>query len=277
MELDAREAQELEEKTRFAKSLDKACARTVKSATITGWCKIVEELPSGESAVERTTKEDLQKRRRDIMEGREAVEQNTFLAEDETTHLFERADKQIQALDLQEAEHQTDNEKSKKLISERSSINHTVSHKEGVAKKLEELVDKESKALEETLDNVQNVQYKLDIPQKKQEDEKQMLEKLLEEQKEVNVRMCRTFSESDDTVDLCLIPTDETAASQVWTWAQGMFMSTPAAHQAFFLAEGVLRQERPCSPQNVQDMVQGMVQSHCVGQNVLLLSLSLAL
>ena len=112
-------------------------------------------------------------------------------------------------------------------------------------KMLDELVDKESNALEEALDYVRNVQYRLDIPQMKPDDEKQMLEKLLEEQKEVNVRMCRTFSESDDTVDLCLIPTDGTAASQVWTWAQGMFMRTSAAHQAFLsLPEGALRQER---------------------------------
>ena len=136
MELDAREAREFEEKTRFATSLDEACARTVKPATITEWCKMVEEHPSGESSVAQPTKEDLhQKKRRDILEGREAVEKNTLLAEDaKNTHCLKEQTNRLQALELQEAEHQTDNEKSKKLTSERSSINDTVSHKEGVVK-----------------------------------------------------------------------------------------------------------------------------------------------
>ena len=55
MELDAREAQELEENTRSATSLD-------KPATITMWCEMVEEHPSGESSVEGPTKENLHKK-----------------------------------------------------------------------------------------------------------------------------------------------------------------------------------------------------------------------
>ena len=39
-------------------------------------------------------------------------------------------------------------------------------------------MDKESKALEEALDNARNAQYRLDIPQKKLADEKQVLKNL---------------------------------------------------------------------------------------------------
>ena len=55
-------------------------------------------------------------------------------------------------LDLQEREYQTDNEKSKKLTSELSSINDKVSNNEGAVGKRQELVEKESKALEEALE-----------------------------------------------------------------------------------------------------------------------------
>ena len=51
-------------------------------------------------------------------------------------------------------------EKSKTLTTSLSSIHDTVSHKEGVVKKLQELVDKESKALEEALDYVRIEQYR---------------------------------------------------------------------------------------------------------------------
>ena len=63
---------------------------------------------------------------------------------------------------------------------------------------------------------------------------------LLEARKEVHVRMCRRRSESNETANVFAMPKDEATASQVLTRAQGMFTSTPAAHQACLpLAEGV--------------------------------------
>ena len=64
---------------------------------------MVEEHPSGESFVERPTKEDLHQKKGVI-----------FCKADRRlrkTPLFERADEQLKALELQEAEHQTDNGK----------------------------------------------------------------------------------------------------------------------------------------------------------------------
>ena len=59
---------------------------------------------------------------------------------------------QLKVLNLQEIHYQTDNEKSKKLTSELSSINDKVSNNGGAVGKRQELVEKESEALEEAFD-----------------------------------------------------------------------------------------------------------------------------
>ena len=75
-------------------------------------------------------------------------------------------------LEVHGSEHQTNIVKSKKLTSELSSINDKVPHREGVVKKEQEFVDKESKALEEALDDVSQARTRLDIQQKQLGQEK---------------------------------------------------------------------------------------------------------
>ena len=64
-------------------------------------------------------------------------------------------------LDQQESEFQTDNEKSKKVTAELSSINDKVSNKEGIVRTQREPLVKESKALEEALDEVREAECRL--------------------------------------------------------------------------------------------------------------------
>ena len=82
-------------------------------------------------------------------------------------------------LEMHGSEHQTNIVKSKKLTSELSSINDKVPHREGVVKKEQEFFDKESKAESDwTFSKSSWVKKNL------------VLGDLLEEQNEVNVRMC---------------------------------------------------------------------------------------
>ena len=101
------------------------------------------------------------------------------------------ADEQLEGLELKENEHQTDNEKSKKLTSELSSVNDIVSYK-GVVRKQQDIVGKESKALEEALDKVRKVQHRLDIKRENLEEEQQALELLLQEQENQRKNVSKT-------------------------------------------------------------------------------------
>ena len=84
----------------------------------------------------------------------------------------QKSDDQLKVLDQQESVwfFLTDSEKSKKLTAELSSVNDKVSNK-GVVRKQQELVAKESKAFEETLDKVRRVEYKLEKKQLELEEE----------------------------------------------------------------------------------------------------------
>ena len=74
-------------------------------------------------------------------------------------------------LEMHESEHQTNIVKSNMLTSKLSSINDKVSHREGVVKKEQEFFDKESKTLEEELDDVPQARIRLDIQQKQLDQE----------------------------------------------------------------------------------------------------------
>ena len=112
---------------------------------------MIEEHPSGESFVERPTKEDLHQKKGVIFCKADRRLRKTPCLEEQTNSLRRWSCKRLSTKQTVE--------KSKTLTTGLSSIDDIVSHKEGVVKKLQELVDKESKALEEALDYVRIVQY----------------------------------------------------------------------------------------------------------------------
>ena len=84
-------------------------------------------------------------------------------------------------LELRESGYQTDNGKLKKLTAELRSINDKASNKVGVVRTQQDLVEKESEALEEAMDKVHEAEYRLEKQRKKLE---QTLEDLLGGQRE---------------------------------------------------------------------------------------------
>ena len=130
-----------------------------------------------------------------------------------------------------------------------SAASMTRSHSNKVwSKKQQELVDQESKALEEALNEVRTVQYRFDMQQKMLDGEKQVLETLLEEQKDVNAEMCPSGQ-------FFTRPANATAI-QVRTWAQ-VLTSMPCVQQALVAsAGGILREESTCTKQHSWVMLQ---------------------
>ena len=129
--------------------------------------------------------------------------------------LCRRADEQLMGVEMRERECQTDNEESKKhTTTELSSINHKISHTEGVGQKQEELVDKESKALGEATEKARSILVRLNIHQTKLEERKQALDALREEQNAVDARMCRRFSESSEAVHALTTPPQDVGLDQ---------------------------------------------------------------
>ena len=72
-----------------------------------------------------------------MRKAKKAIENDVILGEEEKAELCQRADDQLEVLDLQESEFQTDNEKSQQLATTLSSINDKVSNGEGVVRKLQ--------------------------------------------------------------------------------------------------------------------------------------------
>ena len=81
-----------------------------------------------------------------------------LLDETEKADLCQRADDQLELLDQQESEFQTDIDKSNKFTGEKNSINDEVSSKEGVVRKPPKWIGKGSKAYEEALDKVRKAE-----------------------------------------------------------------------------------------------------------------------
>ena len=77
------------------------------------------------------------------------------------------------------SEFQKENEKSKKLTAELSSINDKVSNKEGVVRNQQEFVGKERKALQDAWCKVRKPEDRLERQQQKLEKEQQALELVL--------------------------------------------------------------------------------------------------
>ena len=90
-------------------------------------------------------------------------------------------------LDQQESEFLTGSEESEKLAAKLSSTNDKVSNK-GVVREQQELVAKESKALEEALDKVRKAEYRVCRQQQKLEGGQQALGISFEGRKRVNTR-----------------------------------------------------------------------------------------
>ena len=71
--------------------------------------------------------------------------------------------------------------------------------KKKLSKTNKELVSKESKALEEALDNDRKAEYRFERPRKKLAEKWQALELMLKEQKGVSARICRTLNETTES------------------------------------------------------------------------------
>ena len=113
-----------------------------------------------------------------------------------------RADEQFKGLEIRESECQTDNEESKKLTPELSSINDKITHTDGVAQNQQEFVDKESMALDDATEEACKILVRLDIHQAKLEEEKLAFDALHEE------------SESSEAVHAFTTPPEDVAWDQ---------------------------------------------------------------
>ena len=82
----------------------------------------------------RQKKKKYKSRGGNVRKAKTTIGNNLLLGEAEKAELCQRADDQHKVSDLQENEFQTDNDKSKKLTAELSSINDKVSNKEGTAR-----------------------------------------------------------------------------------------------------------------------------------------------
>ena len=90
---------------------------------VTKYYKLADECFSSGAPSEkgRPTKEEIQTKRQEYQESHNAIEKSVFFSEEEKATLRQRADDQLNVLAMQESDYQTDNGKSKKLMSELGS------------------------------------------------------------------------------------------------------------------------------------------------------------
>ena len=182
----------------------------------------------------RATKEEGQTKRQEYRESETAVEKILLLGETEKAEWCRSADDQLEVLDQQESEFQTDNENSKTFTAELSSINDKVSNNnQGAVRTQQDLVATESTALQEALNKVREAEYKLGKQQQKLQEKQQALETLLKEHKGINARMCRRLSGTSQA----WLPQDA-HPQHVWSFVQQLF-GDPMFHAAFWAIAGL--------------------------------------
>ena len=195
VELDAREAREPHGKTR--------CAQPLKPATTTKWYNMVDE-PSGGFASERPTKDELQKSGEEMLECTKAVGKNTFWRDDEKAAVCEGAGKQGHGWKcMKRSVKQT--LKSQRSSPQSSAALMTRCHATKVWSRNNKcrLTKRTRLSRKQAPNKVRNVRYRLDIQQKKVDEEKHVLGVLPWRQK-------RNIA----TANVCAMPTDEVTASQ---------------------------------------------------------------
>ena len=208
----------------------------------------------------RATEEERQTKRQEYQESKTAIEKNLLLGETEKAEWCRRAVYQLEVLDQQESEFQTDNGNSEKLTAE-LGINDKASNSQGAVRTQQELVTTGSTALEEAMDKVRKAEYRLGKQQQQKLQEKQQaLEILLKEQKGINARMCQRLSGTMEAPTTQPRLPQDANPQHVWSFVQQLF-GDPMFHEAFCwaIAGPFAREEPGKNRQYAQDMLQQTV------------------